>query len=144
MKAKFVNESIEDFVVNSSQSIYDKYRQLNNLLRSNYKNSIKYFKSQKDLINAQLDFSKLINLINITSNKNLIEKDINSLDNKTLLILDNGLNNIIEDYELESIINPIYNPENWIESEHTKYTSPLKNKKNMSSVLLKNLVNQNI
>lgn len=100
MKIQLVSESIEDFVVNSKQRVYDKFERINNILR-NSSRALKIFKDPNLVTKAQQDFFNLIKSINPIK-IDLTEKDINLLNNDELLQLNNGLDFIIDDYDLKS------------------------------------------
>ena len=105
--AKLISESLDDFFLTNPidklvSKVYDKLEKLNSVIGSfSKKISKKVFTNFDDHIRAQQEFFKLIKFIGLEDNASI--NDIKKLDKNSLFILNNGLNLIMNDYNIEDL-----------------------------------------
>jgi hypothetical protein len=100
MKQKLIVESLDDYfatkLTNMKKSIYDKIKLIYKVIKNTHKEGKTYDPFYTN--GAQQEFFKLLDFVGL--NNKISEKDIANLDNDRLLILNNGLHYIIEDFDL--------------------------------------------
>ena len=91
----FSNKSIENF----KYKLYDKLEKLYDFI------------SKSKLNKAQIDFFKLIDFVGLGINDKINISDIEKLDNDRLFILNNGINNLFDDYDINlASVHEAYEP----------------------------------
>lgn len=138
MRAKLV-ESLDDYYFSNNNIEYGLYDKLENIYHiiSNVKNNPQYIKAQQELF-------KLLNFVGLNKLKDLSINDINNLNDDKLFILKNGLNNIIEDYNIYGVLtNESYEPKDLkrIKDFAKKSNGNLEKEINLANQMAKTLTN---